>query len=206
VAVDDLFPGGNLLDVSAGGAITMLLDQIDNFDIFRPKMDASKEVLHGIATFTADISPAFPYVNAELGGWDYDQTNQVLLLKLSDGKWITLHSQKIAIRGIRDLEEAQALLTWIQTQINDIYEQRETIAPRYVSQAGLKVMEILKLLPMTNCKACGYSTCMAYAAALREGEIRLEDCPPLWEEKFREKQVKLQVYLESYGWRALDAE
>ena len=44
----------------------MLLDQIDNFDIFRPKMDASKEVLHGIATFTVDISPAFPYVNAEL--------------------------------------------------------------------------------------------------------------------------------------------
>ena len=183
-----------------------LLDQIENFDIFRPKSDARKEVLHGIATFTADISPAFPYVNAELGGWDYDQTNQVLLLKLSDGKWITLHSQKIAIRGIRDLEEAQALLTWIPTQINDIYEQRETIAPRYVSQAGLKVMEILKLLPMTNCKACGYAACMAYAAALREGEIRLEDCPPLWEDNYREKREKLQAYLESFGWRTLDAE
>ena len=38
----------------------MLLDRIDNFDIFRPKMDSTKEVLHAIATFTADISPAFP--------------------------------------------------------------------------------------------------------------------------------------------------
>ena len=28
----------------------------------------------------------------------------------------------------------------------------------------------------------------------------------LWEEKFREKHEKLQAYLESYGWRALDAE
>jgi ArsR family metal-binding transcriptional regulator len=182
----------------------MLLDRIDNFDIFRPKMDSTKEVLHAIATFGADISPSFPYVNAELGGWDYDQTNQVLLLKLSNGKWITLHSHKIAIRGIRDLEEAQALLTWIQTQINDIYDRRDQITPRYVSQAGLKIMEILKLLPMTNCKACGYPTCMAYAAAIREGEIRLEDCPPLWEEKYREKRAKLQAYLESYGWRALD--
>ena len=80
----------------------MLLDRIENFDIFRPKMDSTKEVLHAIATFQADISPAFPYVNAELGGWDYDQANQVLLLKLSDGKWITLHPHKIAIRGIRD--------------------------------------------------------------------------------------------------------
>ena len=184
----------------------MLLDQIDNFDIFRPKMDASKEVLHGIATFTADISPAFPYVNAELGGWDYDLTNQVLLLKMADGKWITLQPQKIAIRGARDQAEVKALLVWIQGQINDIYARRETITPRHVSQAGLKVMEILKLLPMTNCKACGYTACMAYAAALREGEIRLEDCPPLWEEKFREKHVKLQTYLKSYGWRALDAE
>ena len=184
----------------------MLLEKIDNFDIFRPKMDSTKEVLHAIATLTVDISPAFPYVNAELGGWDYEQTNQVLLLKLSDGKWITLHPQKIAIRGIRDLEEAQALLTWIQGQINDIYARRETITPRFVSQAGLKVMEILKLTPMTNCKACGYATCMAYAAALREGEIRLEDCPPLGEEKFQDKHGKLQAYLASYGWRALDAD
>jgi len=184
----------------------MLLEKIENFDIFRPKMDSSKEVLHAIATFQADISPSFPYVNAELGGWDYDQTNLVLLLKLSDGKWITLHPQKIAIRGARDMEEAQALLAWIQAQINDIYERRQNITPRYVSQAGLKIMEILKLLPMTNCKACGYATCMAYAAALREGEISLNDCPPLGEEKYREKREKLQAYLASFGWRALDAE
>ena len=38
----------------------MLLDQIENFEIFRPKMDSTKEVLHAIATFTVDISPAFP--------------------------------------------------------------------------------------------------------------------------------------------------
>ena len=160
------------MDVYLEGAMAMLLDQIDNCDIFRPKSDATKEVLHAIATFTGDISPSFPYVNAELGGWDYDQTNQVLLLKLSDGKWITLHPQKIAIRGARDMEEAQALLVWIQGQINDIYDapgRHHALA--HVSQAGLKVMDILRLLPMTNCKACGYATCMAFAAALREGEI-----------------------------------
>ena len=184
----------------------MLLDRIENFDIFRPKTDSTKEVLHAIATFQADISPAFPYVNAELGGWDYDQANQMLLLKLADGKWITLHPQKIAIRGARDMEEAHALLEWIKGQVNEIYDRRDHITPRSVSQAGLKIMEILKLLPMTNCKACGYAACMAFAAALREGEIYLEDCPPLWENKFRDKHVRLQAYLKSFGWRALDAE
>ena len=182
----------------------MLLDQIDTFEIFRPKMDSTKEVLHSIATFAADISPAFPYLNAELGGWDYDQPNQVLLLKLSDGKWITLHAHEIAIRGARDQEESHALLRWIKGQINDIYDRRDQITPRYASQAKLKVMEILKLLPMTNCKACGYAACMAYAAALREGEITLNDCPPVWQETYEEKRQKLQTYLTSFGWRALD--
>jgi ArsR family metal-binding transcriptional regulator len=184
----------------------MLLEKINNYEIFRPKCDASKEVLHSIATFNTDISPVFPYLNAELGGWDYDKDNQVLVLKLSPGKWITLHAREIAIRGARDLEESHALLKWIQGQINDTYERRDRITPRYASQAGLKVMEILKLLPMTNCKACGYATCMAYAAALREGEISLNDCMPLREEKYRAKGEKLQAYLESFGWRALDEE
>jgi ArsR family metal-binding transcriptional regulator len=184
----------------------MLLEQIKNYEIFRPKCDSTKEVLHSIATFDADISLAFPYVNAELGGWDYDQKNHVVLLKLSAGKWITLHPHQIAIRGAADIQESEALLAWIKNQINDIYARRDQITPRYTSQAGLKVMEILKLTPMTNCKACGYATCMAYAAALREGEISLQECPPLWEDKYQEKREKLQAYLESFGWRALDAD
>ncbi len=162
-------------------------------------------MLHGIATFGADISPAFPYLNAELGGWDYDQRNQVPLLKLSAGKWITLHRHEIAIRGARNKEESYALLHWIRAQINELYARRDQITPRYTSQAGLKVLEIMKLLPMINCRACGYTTCMAYAAALREGEISLPDCTPLWEETYQQKREKLQNYLESFGWRALDA-
>jgi ArsR family metal-binding transcriptional regulator len=97
-----------------------------------------------------------------LGGWDYDQKNQVLLLKLSAGKWITLQSKEIAIRGARDIEESQALLEWIKGQINDIYARRELIIPRFTSQTALKVIEILKLLPLTNCKFCGYSNCQKF--------------------------------------------
>jgi ArsR family metal-binding transcriptional regulator len=182
----------------------MLLEKVNSFEIFRPKMDTIRERLHGIATLEDDISPAFPYINTQLGGWDYDQKNQVLLLKLADGKWITLHAREIAIRGARDMEEAKALLEWIKGQINEIYSRRDHITPRFTSQAALKVIEILKLLPMTNCRLCGYATCMAYATALREGEIGLKDCQPLWEEKYQEKREKLQAYLKSFGWRAID--
>ena len=183
----------------------MLLEQINNYEIFRPKCNYSKEILHGIATFDVGISPVFPYLNAELGGWDYDRNNQVLMLKLSDAKGFTLQQHEIAIKGARDIEEDHVLLERIKGQIDQVFERREEITPRYTGQAGLKVMNIQRLLPMTNCKSCGYSTCMAYAAGLREGESNLQDCPPLWEEKYREKREKLQTYLESFGWQTLDA-
>ncbi len=182
----------------------MLLAQIDRIDIFRPKMDFVKDRLHAIVTFAPDISPAFPYLNTELGGWDYDPEHHVLMLKLADGKWITLHPREIAIRGIKDIEEAHALVAWIQGQINEVYERRESITPRYLSQAKLKVIEIVKNLPLTNCKLCGYATCTAYAAALREGETTPQACLPLWEENYSAKREKVLTYLASYGWRALD--
>ena len=183
----------------------MLLDKIEHYEIFRPKCDSTKEVLHSIARLGNDISPVFPYLNAELGAWDYDPRNQVILLKLTEGKWVTLQPYEIAIRGARDIEESKALLEWIKGQINDIWERRNQIEPRYQSQAGLKIIEILKLLPRTNCQACGYKTCMAFATALREGETSLDDCPPLREERYREEREKLAAYLASYGWRPLDA-
>ena len=85
------------------------------------------------------------------------------MLKLSAGKGFTLQPHEIAVRGARDIEESHAMLEWINGQINQVYERRAQITPRYTGQAGLKVMDLLRLLPMTNCKACGYTTCMAYA-------------------------------------------
>ena len=179
----------------------MLLENIKNLEIFHPKCDSTKEVLHALADLEEDISPALPYLNAELGGWDYDARNHVLLLKLSAGKWITLHSRQLAIRGCRDIAEAQALVEWIKNQVNEIYDRREGITPRYTGQAGLKVMEILKLLPrQKGCRACGQPSCMVFAQLVAEGAKGPEDCLPMGEEA----RQKLREYLASYGWRALD--
>ena len=65
-------------------------------------------------------------------------------------------------------------------------------------------IKVSQVVCITRSKACAYPTCMAYAAAPREGEIGLSDCPPLWEDKHRDKREKLQAYMESFGWRALD--
>ena len=42
---------------------------------------------------------------------------------------------------------------------------------------GLTGLEIFKHLPKTNCKKCGFPTCLAFAMALANGKASLEACP-----------------------------
>ena len=42
---------------------------------------------------------------------------------------------------------------------------------------ALTGIEIFKLLPKTNCKECGYPTCLAFAMALASGKAELDACP-----------------------------
>jgi len=42
---------------------------------------------------------------------------------------------------------------------------------------ALKGLDIFKLTPKTNCKACGVPTCMAFAMKVAQGAIALDKCP-----------------------------
>ncbi|MDF1558389.1 MAG: (Fe-S)-binding protein [ANME-2 cluster archaeon] len=57
-------------------------------------------------------------------------------------------------------------------------------------------MEIYQLLPKTNCKECGESTCMAFGVALLSGNRKFTECPPLMkEEKYIDSKQKLEEIL-----------
>lgn len=47
---------------------------------------------------------------------------------------------------------------------------------------ALSGLEIFKKLPKTNCKDCGFPTCLAFAMQLAAGKIELEKCPHVSEE------------------------
>lgn len=47
---------------------------------------------------------------------------------------------------------------------------------------ALTGIQIFKLLPKTNCKECGYPTCLAFAMALAAGKAELEKCPTISDE------------------------
>lgn len=47
---------------------------------------------------------------------------------------------------------------------------------------ALSGLQIYKLLPKTNCKDCGFPTCLAFAMKLAQKQVELADCPHVSEE------------------------
>lgn len=47
---------------------------------------------------------------------------------------------------------------------------------------ALTALEIYKLLPKTNCRECGFPTCLAFAMQIAAGRAGIDQCPPASEE------------------------
>ena len=87
------------------------------------------------------------------------------------GKLITVHSRKIAINALQDEEQARKIVEWLKREINDAWERRDQIVPSFQGMPRPQLIEILKLLPKTNCMKCGQPTCIVFAslAVVRSG-------------------------------------
>ena len=55
------------------------------------------------------------------------------------------------------------------------------------------LMEVFKLLEKTNCKKCNKPTCLAFAAAVFQGQALLSDCP------FIDKKILETIILKFEG-------
>jgi len=155
----------------------MLLESYTK-EIFNNECMPSAMSVQCFAHLDEDISEALPYLNAVLGGFTYTKDPPSVTFK-SQGKLITVHAKKIAINALKDEDEATKIIEWLKREINSAWEKREKIEPLYEAAPQPRVIEILKLLPKTNCKECGQPTCMVFAAQVAEGAKGPEDCPPL---------------------------
>ena len=150
-------------------------------EIFRPQCNPGFESVHCIAHLDQDIAEALPYLNAELGGFEYFRDPPAVTFRVQ-GKIITVHPREIAVNALRDEEEAEKILQWLQREINQVWHRRGQIQPSYQGAPKPKLLEILKLLPKTNCGQCGQPTCMVYASLVAQGVKGPEDCPELAEQ------------------------
>ena len=163
-------------------------------EIFRPECNPSFQSLHCVAYLDDDIEAVLPYLNARLGGDEYYQDPPAVTFR-PQGKLITVHPKKIAVNALRDEEEADKILEWLKREINEAWEKREETVPSTESAPKPKLLDILKLLPKTNCTLCGEPTCMVFAARVTEGIKGPKDCPALSEEA----KIRLVDYLSPFN-------
>ncbi len=145
-----------------------------------------------------DISPVFPYLNASLNETRYDHQNRILIWREKEYAYaLRPHRIDIAqIGGREDLAALSGITVEIIHRINHVWRTRAQITPCIQEKARASVIDIFRTLPKTNCKKCGYPTCLAYAADLRAGNTAIEKCPLLSKPESAGTRQKLTAMLE----------
>ncbi len=159
-------------------------------EIFNSACDPDAMSVHCHAHLAQDVGSALPYLNTVLGGFEYIREPPSVTFK-AHGKLITVHGRKIAINALKDETEAEKIVAWLQREINDAWEKREEIVPSFKGAPRPQLIEIIKLLPKTNCRQCGEPTCMVFATRLAEGAKGIDACEPLE----AEQRGTLEAYL-----------
>ncbi len=162
-------------------------------EIFKSKCDANAQGVHCFIHLENDIREVLPYLNTKLGGFIYTREPPSLSLK-HYGKLFTFHSEKIAVNALKDNEEAEKIAAWLCREINETWEMRDTIEPSTESAKKPTLIEVLKLLPRTNCRKCNEPTCMVFATKVVEGVKDGNDCPEI----SLQDNTKLVNYLKGF--------
>jgi ArsR family metal-binding transcriptional regulator len=162
---------------------------------------ADPEKIRVIAEVSDEIHGIFPYLNAVIKGCIYNHAALTLTIR-NEEKLITLHARHVTLTLIEDEKEAQQILDWLKNLINETYQKRDQIEPNYSEGDHLKPSDIQKLLPGTNCKECGFRSCLAFAFKLVDQKIEVSKCTPLFSELYQEKRNVLVEILRNAGYAA----
>ena len=149
--------------------------------------------VHCHALLDQDVSAALPYLNAVLGGFEYIPEPPSVTFK-AHGKLITVYGRKIAVNALHDEEQARKIVDWLMREINTAWENRQQIEPSCQGMPRPQLIEILKLLPKTNCGKCGEKTCMVFAARMAEGAKAAGICTEL----DPGRREKLETYMAAF--------
>jgi len=106
--------------------------------------------------------------------------------------FMTLSPNRISITQVKDSEEGVELFAALTEAINATWENQELIIPVTTRKKKPSPIDIYNLLPKTNCKLCGESTCWAFASKLTTLQTCLEKCHPIFKHSHSSKLATLR--------------
>lgn len=172
-----------------------MLLQSYRLDVFAPPCEPGAERWTVKATLDDEIGEALPYLNATLKGAIYNHAARALTWRMG-GHAIAIRPREIVISNLLDQNAAAIQVKRVVDIINRTWERRAEITPSAEMRQRLKPIDAYKLLPATNCKACGQPTCFTFALKVTAGELAPEQCSPLFTDAYREKREKLLAIME----------
>jgi len=157
----------------------MLVSEYKDLSLATPDCHPESSVWRAEFRLDADVSHLFPYINAVVEGARLHESHCCILFALQKVNY-SIYPDRVVAAPFADREQALERIQGLIDFLNDLENRRSSIEPRCdTCQPPVSVLEIFKLLPRTNCKECGLSTCMAFANALSKRELRLDLCPAL---------------------------
>lgn len=128
--------------------------------------------------FDGSIAPLFPFLNAEIKGALYNGDPEYIKF-LYKNRLCILYPQEGAFTSVENHGDAIDYLHLLEELLQDIQARQESILPNHRQITVVSPLDIYKILPGTNCKECGYNTCLAFAAALSRQYTSHIKCPYL---------------------------
>ena len=171
----------------------MLLESYQ-LDVINNHCMPAAQSVNCIARLDQDVGCAIPYLNAVIEGDQFTPDPPSVTFK-TEGRLISVTERTITVNAVEDEAQGRKIIEWIKREINDAWDDRANIEPRYTKAERPQVVEVLKLLPKTNCKKCGAPTCMVFATHVVQGAKDETQCPELSEEE----QRKLHDYLAQFA-------
>lgn len=171
----------------------MLIDDYD-LTLTSPPCEPGSERWSAFAALDTDISEALPYLNAVWPDAIYDHASKVLTRR-SEGPAVALRPHEIGVSDVADRADAARILDELVGEINRVWDRRNEIRPDYAKRTRPTAMAIYRLLPRTNCKACGQPTCFTFALQIAAGNMELSACEPFNSDEFATQRQRLQGLL-----------
>jgi len=116
-----------------------------------------------------------------------------------DHRLLAVSSERMVICRADDLLDAWIMLRSLVDLVISAWDLRSRIEPEKQRRQGIGAMEIFKRLPSTDCGRCGKQNCMEFATGLFTGKFRIDQCPSLMEEAWRERLESVQWLMRAIG-------
>jgi ArsR family metal-binding transcriptional regulator len=168
----------------------MLIEKYD-LEVITPPCEPGAERFSAVARLVTDISEVLPYLNASLRGAVYNAAAPALTWK-KGGHNVAFHPYQIAASNVEDRDAGVKEVDGLVKLVNRTWERRGEIEPDHEMHRRPGPMDTYKLLPQTNCRACGQPTCYTFALKLAAGQVKLSDCPVIQEPEYAGQWAQLR--------------